>query len=174
MVIAKADGADEQVEKYLKDAVATDVVKQSLGKKQLAYPIKKLTEAEYFLWTFEAPGSSILPLDTKLRLEQDLVLRHLLTTFDPKKVTKVSKAASIPEVKEEPEVKARPKVTVTTKIVASTKSQSGKEPEESKSILQSKTSPAKGESEEPKESKTDIAKSKGKGESEAKSKKGKK
>ena len=138
-MIAKAEGADREVDKYLKDAAAENVNKQSLGKKQLAYPIKKISEAEYFLWTFEAPGSAILQLDTKMRLEQDLVLRHLLTTFDPKKAAKVGKMAKVVEIpttvgteQKEEEPKARPKVTVTTKIVAANKSQSAIESKESK------------------------------------------
>lgn len=146
MVIAKADGADGEVDKYLIDAMAENVNKQSLGKKQLAYPIKKISEAEYFLWTFEAPGSAILPLDTKMRLEQDLVLRHLLTVFDPKKAARLPKVqVTESQSGKEPEKveKVAPKVTVTTKIVGVAKSpavakalagrQSDKEPEESKS-----------------------------------------
>lgn len=147
MVIAKADGADERVEKHLKDLAATEMKKQSLGKKQLAYPIKKVTEAEYFLWTFEAEGAAVNQLDNKLRLEQELILRHLLTVFDPKKA---AKAAKSPQVVEElsvvaaPEPKAKPKVTVTTKIVASTKAPSDKEPKESKVKAKSEAKPKKG------------------------------
>jgi small subunit ribosomal protein S6 len=128
MVIAKADGADATVEKHLKDLAVTDMKKQSMGRKQLAYPIKKISEAEYFIWTFEAEGAAVNQLDNKLRLEQELILRHLLTVFDPKKAARVSKVSVAPEVASiEPKVeqqKAKPKVTVTTKIVASKESKS--------------------------------------------------
>lgn len=128
-----ADGADERVEKHLKDLAVTDSKKQSLGKKQLAYPIKKVVEAEYFLWTFEAEGAAVNQLDNKLRLEQELILRHLLTVFDPKKAAKTGRVSSVSgvskvsgaeqKVEEVEEPKAKPKVTVTTKIVAVVKSQ---------------------------------------------------
>ena len=140
MVIAGADGADETVEKHLKDLAVKDSKKQSMGRKQLAYPIKKVTEAEYFLWTFEAEGSAVNQLDNKLRLEQELTLRHLLTVFDPKKAAKVAKvdmfssgksrvaevsSVSRAEEKEKAEEpKMKPKVTVTTKIVAVTTAKS--------------------------------------------------
>lgn len=166
MVIAMADGADERVEKHLKDLAVTDSKKQSLGKKQLAYPIKKVTEAEYFLWTFEAEGSAVNQLDNKLRLEQELILRHLLTVFDPKKVAKVDKFSSgksstsevdkfdsvkssvssaeqkVEEVEPKAvEPKAKPKVTVTTKIVGVKKEQ---KVEKVKKEEKAKKTPAKG------------------------------
>lgn len=130
VVIAKSDGAEDKVEKHLKDVAATNVKKESLGRKQLAYPIQKVTEAEYILWHFETEGTGIVTLNQRLRLEQELVLRYLITTFDPKKVSKAPKVIEVTKKPEEPKV--RPKVTVTTKIVAPTKSQSDKEPKESK------------------------------------------
>ncbi len=48
-----------------------------LGKKQLAYPIKKLTEALFLSWTVELDKSSVLQLAKKLSVDKDVV-RHLL------------------------------------------------------------------------------------------------
>jgi len=161
MVIAKADGADETVEKHLKDLAVTDSKKQSLGRKQLAYPIKKVTEAEYFLWTFEAEGVAVNQLDNKLRLEQELILRHLLTVFDPKKAAKVGRVSSVDKfssgksevssvsraeqkVEEAEEPKAKPKVTVTTKIVGIKKDERVEKVEKIKKEEKAKKEPKKG------------------------------
>jgi ribosomal protein S6 len=122
MVIAKTDSSDQvfgKIEKFLKDIDAVSVKAEKLGKKILAYPIAKQTEAEYFLYYFEAEGKDLKALSDKIRLEQETVLRHLLIT-----VAKVSKAKrhqghkTFPEKVEEKkteEVKVKPTVTVTTK-----------------------------------------------------------
>lgn len=126
MVIAKTETADEvfgKVEKFLKDIDAVSLNAQKLGKKVLAYPIAKQTEAEYFLYNFEAEGKDLKALTDKIRLDQEAVLRHLLIT-----VAKVSKAkrhqgnkTSMDKVEEKKteEVKVKPTVTVTTKTKVS-------------------------------------------------------
>ena len=122
MVIAKTDSSDEvfgKIEKFLKDIDAVSVKAEKLGKKILAYPIAKQTEAEYFLYNFEAEGKDLKALSDKIRLEQEAILRHLLIT-----VAKVSQAkrhqgnkALTGEVEEKKteEVKVKPTVTVTTR-----------------------------------------------------------
>lgn len=125
MVIAKSDLVQDvstKVEKFLKEAEAVSVKLEKLGKKTLAYPIAKQTEAEYFLYNFEAAGKDLKALSDKLRMEQEAILRHLLI-----KVAKVSQAkrhrgnkvamVEATEKKEE-EVKVKPTVTVTTKTKA--------------------------------------------------------
>ena len=121
MVIAKSDLAGEvsgKVEKFLKEINAASVKLEKLGKKTLAYPIAKQSEAEFFLYNFEAEGKDLKALSDKIRLEQEAVLRHLLIKVA--KATKVSKHRRL-EVQDESalitkeEVKVKPKVTVTTK-----------------------------------------------------------
>ena len=130
IVIAKTDEAEGKVEKHLKDLAAVDVKSQKMGRKQLAYPVAKVTEAEYFSWTFDAPGEGIVKLNSLLRLEQEDVLRYLITiapkVSQGKKVTKeptvlfdkvpLDSSRGKPE-----EPRERPKVTVTTRIKTSQK-----------------------------------------------------
>lgn len=49
------------------------------GKKELAYPIKKQTEAIYFLLQLELPPEALKKLEDSLRIEEN-VLRHLLVS----------------------------------------------------------------------------------------------
>lgn len=118
MIIAKIDSSEEifgKVEKFLKDIKAESLKTERLGKKLLAYPIAKQTEAEYFLYNFDADSQAIKSLSDKLRLEQEAILRHLLLKVaKPRKASKrhsVQTAVVQEEVKDE----TKPKVTVTTK-----------------------------------------------------------
>lgn len=118
MVIAKIDSSDEvfgKVEKFLKDIKAESLKIERLGKKILAYPIAKQTEAEYFLYNFEADSQTLKGLSDKIRLEQETILRHLL--IKAVKPRKASKRRSVQAAVVEEEVKAetKPTVTVTTK-----------------------------------------------------------
>jgi len=47
------------------------------GKKTLAYPIKKMTEGDYYFWEVSLPEPAPAEIDKKMRLE-DRVLRYLL------------------------------------------------------------------------------------------------
>ena len=103
-----------RVEKALKSANASGVKLDKMGKKQLAYTIKKQQEAEFTVINFEAEGSAISELVDMLRLEQEALLRYLL--IKPKTYKIKKKKGTLPkEVKEEQ--KAAPKVTVVTKKV---------------------------------------------------------
>lgn len=57
------------------------IKEDSLGKKTLAYPINKETEAEYYLFEIEGEGDGLGPLNKKLRLS-DAVLRYLIMKKD--------------------------------------------------------------------------------------------
>jgi len=127
MLVASAEKADQlltRVEKSLKELNATTVKVDRLGKKQLAYPIRKHADAVYFLVDFEISAELIKPISDKLRLEQEDLLRYLLLKkekFSDKKRSKArSIAASQAEDKEETPAK-KPKVTVVTKTKISTK-----------------------------------------------------
>lgn len=117
MLVTKTSGSADfiaEVEKALKNANATDLKVDSLGKKLLAYPIKKQTEADFTVFLFNAQGAAIADLTSVLRLEQENLLRYLLTVQKIRKPSR-KKFAKPVEVKEE---KASPKVTVVTKKVA--------------------------------------------------------
>lgn len=113
----EADNLVSKLEKHFRELSVVGPKLERLGKKTLAYPIHKQTEGEYLLYHFETDGATINQLSDRLRLDQELVLRFLITIYDP---TKVSKVASMPDVAktEELQEKPKPKVTVTTKVVA--------------------------------------------------------
>lgn len=121
MLVSKLGAGDELlsiVEKNLKGASASDLTVDKLGKKPLAYAIKKQTEAEFIVLNFNVEGTAISDLTDILRLEQENLLRYLLIVQKRKKAPKKKFAAKKDEVvvKEE---KAKPKVTVvTTKVVS--------------------------------------------------------
>ncbi|MGQ9495292.1 MAG: 30S ribosomal protein S6 [Thermoanaerobaculaceae bacterium] len=51
------------------------------GKRKLAYPIRHKREGYYVFWQFEGAGSTVAPLEYKLRLS-DEVLRFLTLNLD--------------------------------------------------------------------------------------------
>ena len=48
-----------------------------MGKKQLAYDIKKQREAQFLSWVLELPAKSVVQLEKKLVNDKE-ILRHLL------------------------------------------------------------------------------------------------
>lgn len=48
-----------------------------MGKKQLAYPILKQSEAQFLSWVLELPRASVVQLEKKLVNDKE-VMRHLL------------------------------------------------------------------------------------------------
>lgn len=110
--IAESDGLLSRVEKALKDANATEVKIEKLGKKLLAYPIKKQTEADYIMLNFEAEGKAIAEISDMLRLEQEALLRHILLKKKIRKAPRRRHATK--RVQEEKKVEV-PTVTVVTK-----------------------------------------------------------
>jgi len=52
-----------------------------MGRKQLAYKIGKVSEAAFFNWSVELPAASVVQLEKKLTVDQD-VLRHLLVVSE--------------------------------------------------------------------------------------------
>ena len=122
MIVATTGGAESllsRVEKFLKEAEAGDLKVNKLGRKQLAYPIKKQTEAEYIVLNFEAEGVNLKSITDKLRLEQEDLLRYMVISakaFKPSK-RKGKKVEEVVKV----EKKETPKVTVVTKKVTSEK-----------------------------------------------------
>lgn len=76
VLVAKADiGA--KIEKLITAADGKAGRMIEMGKKQLAYPIKKLSEAVFLSWTVELPTAAVLQLNRKLTIDKDII-RHLL------------------------------------------------------------------------------------------------
>lgn len=114
----EAEAIFSRVEKTLKDANAVEIKSTKMGRKQLAYPIKKFTEGEYFVFNFEAEGEAIFGIDNTLRLEQEAILRHLIITVKAHRPSKKVRVQTAPTDK---------KVEVTAKVTVKTKSQRVKE-----------------------------------------------
>ena len=123
MIVGTVDKGDSlliRVEKVVKETDASGLKVERLGKKTLAYKIKKQTDANYYLLNFEASGSSIKTITDKLRLEQDDLLRYLLL----KKIEKKSRGKNkkVVAVLEKESEKEKPKVTVAVKKPTAVKS----------------------------------------------------
>lgn len=136
LLVAHFDGKDSAVgfvEKTIKDAEGSNIKVNKMGKKPLAYPISKQTEAEYAVFTFDAPGEAVRKITDILRLEQETVLRYLLiktrvqTSFTEAvpvktKVTVKTKAvvevpkAEVKVVKEKPKKAAKAKESKPKKV----------------------------------------------------------
>ncbi len=76
VLVAKAD-VGEKIEKLIKALGGTAGRTIEMGKKQLAYPIKKITEALFFSWVLELDAPLVLQLEKKLTVDRDII-RHLL------------------------------------------------------------------------------------------------
>ena len=145
--ISESEGLLSRVEKTLKDANATEVKIEKLGKKLLAYPIKKQTEADYIMLNFEAEGKAIAEISEMLRLEQEALLRHILLKKKIRKAPRRRHAAKRAQEEKKVEV---PTVTVVTKtskvtkeIVVKTKEKASKSKKASKTTLHSRSGQAK-------------------------------
>lgn len=112
-----AEGLIGRVEKAIKDAGANNLKTEKLGKKKLAYTIKKQTEAEFAVFNFEAEGSAVKPVWDKLRLEQEDLLRFMMLSKPVKKPRRQHIKAEVKKV-EVVQEKKTPKVTVVTKQVS--------------------------------------------------------
>lgn len=87
MFIVKTTMEDDEIKKTA-DAVKTLISGSSkviefkdLGKKKLAYPIKKEIGGNYFLMNVEATNDVIAEFDRKIRINEN-VLRHLVIRLD--------------------------------------------------------------------------------------------
>ena len=135
---ADAEATAKKIEKFIADSKSQNVKVEKLGRKELAYPIKKQKEADYFLFYFDGSGDGLKGIGDKIRLEQEAVLRYLVIKAKAKEIAQKQKKA-----KEEEGRSAK----VTVKTVTS-----------SKTIAQDKKTPAK-----KKETKVVKAKTKVKG-----------
>lgn len=77
MLVKSTEGVEDKMEKLVKALNGKAGRMVEMGKKQLAYPIKKLSEAQYLSWTLELESPSVVQLERKLTVDRD-VIRHLL------------------------------------------------------------------------------------------------
>ena len=86
-----AEKLDELVEKAKKTAEhagGTIVIAQQLGRKRLAYPIRKFREGSYVYLELKGPGDVITALE-KFYQVNDTVIRYLTIKAEKKKIVPV-------------------------------------------------------------------------------------
>ena len=72
------------VEKIIKDNAKGRVNTEALGKKTLAYPIRKVNEGHYVNFDFESPAAAIDKIKAALK-HSDNILRFMIVAKDSKK-----------------------------------------------------------------------------------------
>jgi small subunit ribosomal protein S6 len=70
-----------EIEKLVETEGGTIVNSEEMGRRQLAYKIKKFTEGYYFLYEIAGSGSEIAELERRLRVN-DKVIRYLTVRVD--------------------------------------------------------------------------------------------
>lgn len=89
MYILASSVSDDQVptvssgiEQFVADFGGTDIQHNQLGKKKLAYPIKKTRNGNYGVITFSMEGPKVNELDAKLRTQTATIIRHIIVNMD--------------------------------------------------------------------------------------------
>lgn len=80
---AEIDAIVKRVDDFLTENGAQLVEQNKMGRRRLAYPIKKKYNGFYVYTAFEAP-SQTLPMLEKFFLLEEGVMRHLSLNLDPK------------------------------------------------------------------------------------------
>ncbi len=108
-------GITEQIKKFVADFGGSGITEENLGKKKLAYPIKKTRNGTYVVVNFTMDTTKINDLDAKIRTQDQSIVRYLIVNLDEHMARlekdKVAQASLTrrPEVTEE-EKPAAPKV----------------------------------------------------------------
>ncbi|KKW22133.1 MAG: 30S ribosomal protein S6 [Parcubacteria group bacterium GW2011_GWA2_51_12] len=71
----------EEVKKFIGDGGGTVSKHEDLGKRKLAYPIKKTRNGNYVVVNFSAPPENINAIEHKVRTSQSII-RHLILNLD--------------------------------------------------------------------------------------------
>lgn len=71
-----------QILKFVSDFGGTDVTETQLGKKKLAYPIKKTRNGFYGLIDFSMPTTKINEFDAKIRTQDSTIIRYIIVNMD--------------------------------------------------------------------------------------------
>ena len=93
MYIGTPETADEDIVK-LNEAIEEMVVKEggtivkteNMGRRKLAYPIKKKTEGHYVLFEIEDSGQTIAELERRMRVN-DAIIRYITVRVDEERKT---------------------------------------------------------------------------------------
>ncbi len=72
----------QRVLKHISDFGGTDAKEENLGKKKLAYPIKKTRNGVYVVVNFNMDGKKINEFDARLRTQEHDIIRYILVNQD--------------------------------------------------------------------------------------------
>jgi small subunit ribosomal protein S6 len=72
----------EQVKKFVSDFGGTDIEESQLGKKKLAYPVKKTRNGYYVVVNFNMDAKKINELDARIRTQDQNIIRYILINLD--------------------------------------------------------------------------------------------
>ncbi len=75
-------GVASQIRQFVTDFGGTEVQEEQLGKKKLAYPIKKTRNGFYVVVQFTMDSRKVNELDAKIRTQTGTIIRHLLVNLD--------------------------------------------------------------------------------------------
>lgn len=105
----------EEVKKFIQDSGGIIEKHEDLGKKKLAYPIKKSRNGYYVAVNFSAPSEKVNEIEHKIRTSQNLI-RHLIINLDEALIRMEKDRASQAKLK-----LVRPKVEVVKETLQKTK-----------------------------------------------------
>ncbi len=71
-----------QLKQFVEDFGGTEIQEEQLGKKKLAYPIKKTRNGFYVVLQFTMESQKVNELEAKIRTQTATVIRHLVINVD--------------------------------------------------------------------------------------------
>lgn len=75
-------GVSEDIKNIVNGFGATELEEQHLGKKKLAYPIKKTRNGYYVALRFLLDSKTINKLDAKIRAQTNTIIRYIIVNLD--------------------------------------------------------------------------------------------
>jgi small subunit ribosomal protein S6 len=75
-------GVTAGVLKFIEDFGGTNVEETQLGKKKLAYPIKKTRNGFYVVVQFDMEATKINAFEAKIRTQTGTIIRHIIIKLD--------------------------------------------------------------------------------------------
>ncbi len=77
---------NKEIEDLIEGAGSTIVSTEDMGRRQLAYTIKKNTEGYYYLFEIESAGKEIAEIERRMRVN-DNIIRYLTVRVDEERKT---------------------------------------------------------------------------------------
>ncbi len=116
----------KQILTFVEDFGGTNITEQQLGKKKLAYPIKKTRNGNYVVVNFDMEGKKVNEFDAKIRTQENTIIRYILVNLEEhfarleKDTVAQSKLIRTPQASEETTPVEVPETTVEREVPKST------------------------------------------------------